>query len=72
MSIERAYLRIDVRCTMDDQTAIPTNMSFSCGEPDEDGIIEYTCGDYIDAEMLSEIFSIILNRGKQKCEVEHA
>lgn len=66
--IQSAYIRIDVRCTMDDQTAIPTNMSFSCGEPDEDGIIEYTCGDYIDAEMLSEIFNIILNGGKQKWE----
>lgn len=60
----RAYLRVEVRCSMYDKTAIPSNMTFSCGEPDEDGYIEYAAGCYINEKMLKKIFKIC-ERGEE-------
>lgn len=69
--IKEAYVRFNVKCNLDDKTAIPNYMTVSVGEPDKDDIIEYSCGAYITADKLKAIYAILskddTEKPKRKC-----
>ena len=65
--IKKAEVKIQVRCTMDEQTSIPTNLCFSCGEPDEKNCIEYSVSGFVKKDQLQRIFLILKERGTMNC-----
>lgn len=69
--IKEAYVRFNVKCNLDDKTAIPNYMAASVGEPDKDNVIEYSCGAYITADKLKAIYAILNEddsvKFKRKC-----
>lgn len=54
-----AYIKIDVRCKMTDDTKIPSGYCMSVGEPDKNGLIEYTLSGYISRDQLQQIYAIL-------------
>lgn len=72
--IKEAYVRFNVKCNLDDKTAIPNYMAVSVGEPDKDDVIEYSCGAYITADKLKAIYAILSEdnpvKPKRKCSKE--
>jgi hypothetical protein len=57
--IKEAYVKFNVKCSLDDKTAIPNHMTVSCGEPDKNDVIEYSCGAYITENQLKNIYAIL-------------
>ena len=72
--IKEAYVRFNVKCNLDDKTAIPNYMSVSFGEPDETGEIEYSCGAYLTGNQLKAIYAILSEKEKvtkkRKCTIK--
>jgi hypothetical protein len=72
--IKEAYIRFNVKCDLDDKTAIPKHMTVSVGEPDKNGTIEYSCGAYITANQLKTIYAILYEDNievkKRKCDAK--
>lgn len=72
--IKEAYVRFNVKCNLDDKTAIPNYMTVSCGEPDENGVIEYSCGAYVTENKLKAIYAILREdtpvKPKRKCNAK--
>lgn len=62
--IIQAELRLDVKCTLDDKIAIPNYITFSCGEPDENNIIEYAASSFVNEKQLEEIYDILMKTQK--------
>ena len=62
--IKSAYVKINVMCTMDDKTAIPTHITMTCGEPDADNCIEYACGCFVNEKQLQDIFDVFMQTQK--------
>ena len=54
-----AYIKIDVRCKMTDDTKIPSGYCMSVGEPDKNGLIEYALSGYISRDQLQQIYAIL-------------
>lgn len=54
-----AYIKIDVRCEMADDTKIPPGYCMSVGEPDKNGLIEYALSGYISRDQLQQIYAIL-------------
>ena len=69
--IKEAYVRFNVKCNLDDKTAIPNYMTVSVGEPDKYDVIEYSCGAYITVDKLKAIYAILNEddsaKPKRKC-----
>ena len=54
-----AYIKIDVRCKLADDTKIPSGYCMSIGEPDKNGLVEYALSGYISRDQLQQIYAIL-------------
>lgn len=54
-----AYIKIDVRCKLADDTKIPSGYCMAIGEPDKNGLIEYALSGNISRDQLQQIYAIL-------------